>query len=94
MRQKCKYKKIYDAQKFNICFVCEIVPKIEETLNQRRYRLDATLEGVYRSISMMDADMDMGGNEPTKIARPCPIRTSLNRSKYKKTWTVISYHFK
>ena len=32
---------------------------------------------------MMDADMDMGGNEPTKIARPCPIRTSPYRSKYK-----------
>ena len=32
---------------------------------------------------MMDADMDMGGNEPTKIARPCLIRTSPYRSKYK-----------
>ena len=35
------------------------------------------LEGVYCPFSLMDADMDMGGNEPTKIACPCPIRTSL-----------------
>ena len=31
--------------------------------------INESLEGVYRSILMMDADMDMGGNEPTKIAR-------------------------
>jgi hypothetical protein len=43
MQQKCKYKNIYDAQKLNMCFVCEIVPKLEETLDQRRHRLDTTL---------------------------------------------------
>ncbi len=32
---------------------------------------------------LMDADMDMGGSEPIKIARPCLIRTSPYRSKYK-----------
>ena len=32
---------------------------------------------------MMDADMDMGGNEPTKIGRPHLICTSPYRSKYK-----------